>query len=315
MEPTQELQAAAAEIARPPKKKRFFSGLDKKQAVYGYLFLAPTCILFFIFSLIPTVLGIMYSFTDMAPGYPWEFGWTIGNYKYLFSDMVYLHSILNVFVYTLMSVPMSVVFSLLVAVLLNRKTRGIKFFRVIYYLPAVTSGVATAFVWRWMYNETYGLFNTILTDWFGMEEGLQWVNTQNYFAMFCIALVTTWTGIGGNMLIYLAGLQSISPELYEAAELDGANGWQRLIRITVPLLSPTTYFITTMALIGSFQLFDVVAMIGGDGNYYAQTPVTQIEAAFRHGTGGMASAMSVILFAVIMIVTFITQKLIKEKQV
>ena len=288
--------------------------LGRKQAVYGYLFLAPTLILFCIFSLVPTAMGFMYSFTDMAPGYPWDFNWTIGQYKYIFSDTVYLHSILNVLVYTLMSVPMAVISSLLVAVLLNRTVRGIKVFRVIYYLPAVTSGVATAFVWRWMFNESHGLFNTILTDWFHMEKGLQWVGTQNYFAMFCIAMVTTWTGLGGNMLVYLAGLQSISPELYEAADLDGANGWHKLIHIIVPLLSPTTYFIMTMGLIGSFQLFDIVAMIGGSGHYYTQTPVTQIEAAFRHGEGGMASAMSVVLFAVIMIVTFITQGVVREKK-
>ena len=146
--------------------------LGRKQAVYGYLFLAPTLILFCIFSLVPTAMGFMYSFTDMAPGYPWDFNWTIGQYKYIFSDTVYLHSILNVLVYTLMSVPMAVISSLLVAVLLNRKVRGIKVFRVIYYLPAVTSGVATAFVWRWMFNESHGLFNTILTDWFHMEKGL-----------------------------------------------------------------------------------------------------------------------------------------------
>lgn len=298
-----------------PTAKKRLRKLGAKQAVYGWLFLAPTLILFCVFSLVPTAMGFMYSFTDMTPGYPWDFQWTVAQYKYIFTDKIYLHSILNVLVYTLMSVPMAVVTSLLVAVLLNRKVRGIKFFRVLYYLPAVTSGVATAFVWRWMFNESYGLFNTVLTDVFHLKKGLQWVGTQNYFSMFCIAMVTTWTGLGGNMLVYLAGLQSISPELYEAADLDGANAWHKLIHIIVPLLSPTTYFIMTMGLIGSFQLFDVVAMIGGSGHYYTQTPVTQIEAAFRHASGGMASAMSVVLFAVIMIVTFITQGVVRERKV
>ena len=259
-------------------------------------------------------MGFVYAFTNMAPGEPWSFDWTLSNFEFIFNDLIYLHSILNVLVYCLMSVPMTIVTSLLVAALLNRKLRGVKFFRVLYYLPAVTSGVATAFVWRWLYNDTYGLFNTILTQWFGMEEGLDWVSSQSYFAMFCIALVSTWTGLGGNMLIYLAGMQAISPEIYEAADLDGANGWQKLIHITVPLLRPTTYFILTMSLIGAFQLYDIVAMIGADSNYYTQTPVTQIEAAFRHGEGGMASAQSVVLFVVIMVVTFLTQKLVKEEQ-
>lgn len=295
-------------------KRHRFSRLQLKEALHGYLFLAPTIVLFTIFSLVTVIMGFVYAFTDMAPGEPYSFNWTLANFEYIFNDTVYLHSILNVLIYCLMSVPMTIVSSLLVAALLNRKLRGIKFFRVFYYLPAVTSGVATAFVWRWLYNDSYGLFNTILTQWFGMEEGIQWVTAQNYFAMFCIAIVTTWTGLGGNMLIYLAGMQSISPELYEAAELDGVNGWQKLMKITVPLLRPTTYFILTMTLIGAFQLFDIVAMIGGGDNYYTQTPVTQIEASFRHGEGGMASAQSVILFIVIMIVTFITQRFVKERK-
>lgn len=301
-------------MAATQTKKKRMSKLERKEATYGYLFLVPTIVLFTIFSLVTVIMGFVYAFTNMAPGNPWEFEWTISNFEFIFNDLIYLHSILNVLVYCLMSVPMTIVTSLLVAALLNRKLRGVKFFRVLYYLPAVTSGVATAFVWRWLYNDTYGLFNTILTQWFGMEEGLDWVSSQSYFAMFCIALVSTWTGLGGNMLIYLAGMQAISPEIYEAADLDGANGWQKLIHITVPLLRPTTYFILTMSLIGAFQLYDIVAMIGADSNYYTQTPVTQIEASFRHGEGGMASAQSVVLFVVIMVVTFLTQKLVKEEQ-
>ena len=290
------------------------SKLERKEAVCGYLFLVPTVVLFTTFSLVTVIMGFIYAFTDMAPGRPENFTWTISNFEFIFKDKIFLHSILNVLVYCLMSVPMTIVTSLLVAALLNRKLRGVKFFRVLYYLPAVTSGVATAFVWRWLYNDTYGLFNTILTQWFGMKEGIHWVTSQSYFAMFCIAIVSTWTGLGGNMLIYLAGMQAISPELYEAAELDGANAWQKLIKITVPMLRPTTYFILTMSLIGAFQLFDIVAMIGGGDNYYTQTPVTQIEASFRHGDGGMASAQSVVLFIVIMVVTFLTQKIVKEEQ-
>lgn len=289
------------------------SKLRVKEAIQGYLFLAPTLILFTIFSLVTVLMGFIYAFTDMAPGNPDNFNWTLANFQYIFQDKIYLHSILNVFIFALMSVPLSIVSSLLVAALLNRKVKGIKIFRVLYYLPAITSGIATAFIWKWLYNDNYGLLNTILTQWFGLE-GIKWVSSQSYFAMFCVAIVSAWTGLGGNMLIYLAGMRSISPELYEAADLDGASGFQKLMHITVPLLSPTTYFIMTMSLIGAFQLYDVVAMIGAGDNYYTQTPVMQITAAFRHGEGGMASAMSVVLFVVIMVVTFITQGLVKERK-
>ena len=293
------------------QKRKGMSKLRVKEAVQGYLFLVPTLVLFTVFSLVTVLMGIIYAFTDMAPGSPESFHWTFANFQYIFQDKMYLHSILNVFIFALMSVPLTVVSSLLVAALLNREMKGIKVFRVLYYLPAVTSGIATAYIWKWLYNDSYGLFNTVIQAFGG--QGIKWVTAQNYFAMFCVAIVSAWTGLGGNMLVYLAGMRSISPELYEAAELDGANGFQKLIYITVPLLNPTTYFIMTMSLIGAFQLYDVVAMIGAGDNYYTQTPIMQITGAFRHGEGGMASAMSVVLFVVIMIVTFITQGLVKEK--
>ena len=292
--------------------KQGMSKLRIREAVQGYLFLVPTMVLFTVFSLVTVLMGIIYAFTDMAPGNPEIFHWTIANFKYIFQDKIYLHSILNVFIFALMSVPLTIISSLLVAALLNRNLKGIKVFRVLYYLPAVTSGIATAYIWKWLYNDNYGLLNTIIQGLGG--HGIKWVSAQNYFAMFCIAIVSAWSGLGGNTLIYLAGMRSISPELYEAADLDGATGFQKLIHITIPLLNPTTYFIMTMSLIGAFQLYDVVAMIGAGDNYYTQTPIMQITGAFRHGEGGMASAMSVVLFVVIMVVTFITQRVVKEKK-
>ena len=288
------------------------SKLRIREAIQGYVFLVPTLVLFTIFSGVTVLMGIFYAFTDMAPGNPETFHWTFQNFKFIFEDKIYLHSILNVFIFALMSVPLTIISSLLVAALLNRKMKGIKVFRVLYYLPAVTSGIATAYIWKWLYNENYGLFNTIIQGLGG--HGIKWVTAQNYFAMFCVAIVSAWTSLGGNVLVYLAGMRSISPELYEAADLDGATGFQKLVHITIPLLNPTTYFIMTMSLIGAFQLYDVVAMIGAGENYYTQTPVMQITGAFRHTQGGMASAMSLVLFVVIMVATFITQGIVKERK-
>lgn len=285
------------------------SKIRRKQTVYGILFLLPTLILFTVFTVIPVLMGIYIAFCDFNL---LELTWNgMDNFRWMWENTVYLHSLLNILVYVVLFVPQTIILSLLAANLLNRKARGIKVFRVLYYLPAVTSGVAVAFVWKWMFNEYYGIFNSILPF------DLKWHNSSGYFSMFSISLVTVWTSIGGNMLVFLAGLQGISPELYEAAEIDGANGFQKLTRITVPLLAPTTYFVLTMSLIGAFQLFDVVQMMGA-GNYYTQTPVTLIYGAFGKLEGGRAAAESLVLFAVIMAVTFLTQgisKLVSKTEV
>lgn len=290
--------AAGATQVRAKKSR-----IMRKQSVCGILFLAPSMLLFVVFTVIPVVMGMYIAFCDYNLRDPvvWS---GLANMKWIWENKIYLHSLLNVLVYVVFFVPQTIILSLLAANLLNRKARGIKVFRVLYYLPAVTSGIAVAFVWKWMFNEYYGLFNAILPG------SLKWQNSSSYFAMFAISMVTVWTSIGGNMLVFLAGLQGISPELYEAAAIDGANGFQKLVRITVPLLAPTIYFVLTMSLIGAFQLFDVVQMMGA-GNYYTQTPVTMIYGAFGKLKGGRAAAESLILFAVIMIVTFITQGITK----
>lgn len=297
-----------SEVLKPAMRK---SKLQRQQRIYGYAFLAPTLIFFLIFTVVPLVLAFYLAFTNfnLIDDFSWA-GWK--NFELAFKDKYFLNSMLNILIYVVMSVPLGIVSSLLVANLVNTKLRGAKVFRVLYYLPAVTSGVATAFVWKWMYNYSYGMFNTILQA-FNLPS-VKWLDAHNYLPLFSLALISVWSGIGGNMLIFLAAFNGISPELYEAAEIDGANAFQKLTRITVPMIAPTMYFILTMSLIGSFQLFDTVYMITGGGPlHFTQTPVLRIyNLAFPKFQGGRGSAMSVILFAVIMAVTFITQRFVKE---
>lgn len=297
-----------SQVLKPALRK---SKLQRMQRVYGYAFLTPTVIFFLIFTVVPLILAFYLAFTNfnLVDDFSWA-GWK--NFQLAFKDKYFMNSLLNVFIYVVMSVPLGIVCSLLVANLVNSKTKGSKVFRVLYYLPAVTSGVATAFVWKWMYNYSYGLFNTVLQA--IHLPRVEWLDSHSYLPMFSLALISIWSGIGGNMLIFLAAFKGISPELYEAAEIDGANGFQKLMRITIPMIAPTLYFILTMSLIGAFQLFDTVYMITGGGPlHFTQTPVLRIYMlAFPKFQGGRGSAMSVILFAIIMIVTFITQKLVKE---
>lgn len=293
-----------------PNKSR----LKFKEGVWAWSLLSPTLILFVVFTMIPLIMAVYLSFTnydlfsDFSPA-----GWE--NYEKLFSDSVigkdFWRSIINVLIFVLMSVPMNVAGSLLIANLVNSKLKGMKIYRFIYYLPAVTSGVATAFCWKWLLNYNNGLINALITSLGG--DKIDWLGSYNYLPLFAIAIISTWGALGGNMLIYLAALKGINPDLYEAADLDGANGVKKFFYITLPSVRPTTFFIVTMSLIGAFQLFDTVWFVTGE-SVFTQTPVVQIyNMAFRRFNAGLGSAMSVVLFFIIMAVTFVVQKLLKEK--
>jgi multiple sugar transport system permease protein len=301
------------EIALPdlPRNKDKFK---TREGLWAWGLLSPTLILFVVFTLIPLVMAIYLSFTSYDLFYDYTFvGWA--NYATLFSDSVkgtdFWHSILNVLLFVVMSVPLSVISSLLVANLVNSKLRGVKVYRFLYYLPAVTSGVATAFCWRWLLNYNNGLINNIIVSLGG--ERVDWLGSYSYLPLFTIAIISTWSGLGGNMLIYLAALKGVNPDVYEAAQMDGANAFQRLIHITLPSVRSTTFFIVTMSIIGAFQLFDTVYLVTG-GGAYTNTPVLLIYTmAFRRFEAGYGSAMSVMLFIIIMIVTFVVQKFMKGK--
>lgn len=290
------------------------SKLKRKEGVWAWSLLAPTLILFVVFTLIPLIMAVYLSLTnyDLFENYTFA---GLDNYEKIFSGGViskdFWKSIGNVLLFVVMSVPMNVVGSLLIANLVNSKLKGMKIFRFIYYLPAITSGVATAFCWKWLLNYNNGLINALITSMGGAR--IDWLGSYSYLPLFAIAIIATWGALGGNMLIYLAALKGINPDLYEAADLDGANGFKKFIYITLPSVRPTTFFIVTMSLIGAFQLFDTVWFVTGE-SVFTQTPVIQIyNMAFRRFEAGVGSAMSVVLFFIIMIVTFVVQKLMKER--
>ncbi|MDF2699559.1 MAG: sugar transporter permease [Haloplasmataceae bacterium] len=292
------------------KKQDSLSGLLKRQSRIAYLFILPVIIFFTIFTIIPLVMSLVLSFTDYNMVNKMDFV-GLENFIHALKDKYFIGSIKNVLLYTIMFVPIAIFSSLLVASLLDNDLRGKKFFRAIYYLPALTSSVATAFIWQWLMNPSYGLINQILNT-IGIK-GVEWLNSPKT-ALFSIVIISVWGSLGGNMLIYLAALRGIPSNIYEACKMDGANFFQKLVFITIPLLRPTTYFILTMSLIGSFQLFDIVYLLTGGGPVGSTTtPVHQIYMnAFGEFKGGLGSAMSVILFFIIMTITLLTQKLVKE---
>ena len=291
---------------RKHKRSLFF-----KQRLMGYVFLLPTAVLFLIFTVVPFIMAFYLSFFEYNL---LEVGEFVGfeYYSTAFSNTEFMKSFLNILIYAVMYVPSIIIISLLAAVLGNSELFGSKAMRIIFYLPCITGSIATAYVWRWMFDVDSGVFNGIL-GMFGLPES-QWLSSRSYLVMVCVVMVSVWSGIGNNMLIFLAALKGVSPELYEAAKLDGANKMQTLWYITVPSIAPTMYFITTMSIIGAFQMFDLVyAMVPGNSMEWGRTPVVMIyEIGFTRFRGGLGTAMSIILFAVIMVVTFLFQRVAKE---
>ena len=291
---------------RKHKRSLFF-----KQRLMGYIFLLPTVVLFLIFTVVPFIMAFYLSFFEYNL---LEVGEFVGfeYYSTAFTNTEFMKSFLNILVYAVMYVPSIIIISLLAAVLGNSELFGSKAMRIIFYLPCITGSIATAYVWRWMFDVESGVFNGIL-GMFGLPES-QWLSSRSYLVMVCVVMVSVWSGIGNNMLIFLAALKGVSPELYEAAKLDGANKMQTLWYITVPSIAPTMYFITTMSIIGAFQMFDLVyAMVPSNSMEWGRTPVVMIyEIGFTRFRGGLGTAMSIILFAVIMIVTFLFQRVAKE---
>src|SRR5690606_1484175 len=276
----------------------------------GLLFVAPSILLFLIFVILPAITALYLSFTryDILTPAQWI---GLDNYKRILDDTLFHRSLRNIVMYVAMYVPSMIALSLLLAMALNRKRPGVVFFRAVYYLPVVTSPVAAATVWTWLLHKDFGAVNEAL-GWFGIA-GPAWL-AQSNTALYAIVLVTLWRGIGGNMIIYLAGLQGVPGELVEAAKLDGASGIQVFRDVTWPMLRTTTLFVVTVTLIGSFQLFDqAYVMTQGGPGYATLTPVYSIYAnGFERLQMGYASSQAFVVFLIILFVTLIQLRINRE---
>jgi multiple sugar transport system permease protein len=226
------------------------------------------------------------------------------NYAHLLTDPATHQAFLHTVYYIVGYLPLVYIGGLALALALNTRLRGRAFLRGVYFLPVITSWVVVALVWRWLLNPSTGVVNTVLA-WFGIEGPGWWADPA--WAMPSIILASAWKDLGFVMVILLAGLQAINPDLYEAAEIDGAGWWRRLFGITLPMLSPSTFFVIVLSLINGFQVFDqVFVMTGGGPNNSSQVVVQQVyDLTFRYGQAGMASALSWLLFFVILVVTLI----------
>ncbi|WP_232058095.1 carbohydrate ABC transporter permease [Cohnella abietis] len=274
----------------------------------AFVFLLPAVLGLIAFQLLPMISSIFISFSDWDLLSKWTqihfIGWT--NYVEVFSNEKSYTSIKNVFIFLIGYMPVITLLGIMFAVLLNRNIRAIKLYRAAIFVPVITSWVAVSIVWRWLLNGQSGLINYALSK-IGIE-GPIWLQ-DDHWAMVAIIAVTIWKDIGFVSIILLAGLQDISEDYYEAANLDGASAWSKLIKITIPLLSPTLFFIITISLINSFQVFDqVLIMTNGGPAGATSTIVEQVyRNAFQFNKMGFAAAQSWVLFVIIFSVTMVMQ--------
>ncbi|EOL44669.1 hypothetical protein RV11_GL002418 [Enterococcus phoeniculicola] len=278
-------------------------GSKKNNILWICLFLLPSLIGFLVFIIYPVFYSLGVSFTDWDLINPMKF---IGlrNYQTLLADPKFWNSLKNTFLFILGYLPSVMILGLAVALLLNGKLRLKPFFRGVYFLPVVTSWVAVSLVWKWLFNPKFGLINYFLSL-VGVH-GPNWLNDPKV-AMLAIIITSVWKDIGFIMVLYLGGLQNISPSLYEAANIDGADKWHQFWRITLPMLKPTTFFVSMISLINSFQVFDQVNIMTEGGPGDATTVLVQniYNSAFKYSEMGYAAAMSWILFLIILVVSLV----------
>ncbi len=300
----------SATLSRPPAaRRRWGRGYMFERQLAAYLFVLPSLLFLAIFVVYPIVSAFylsLHRYNLLEPPV-WD---GIGRYALLLEDTRFFKAIGNTMLFAVMTVPAGTAISLLLAVLINQPLRAIYFFRTAYYLPVVTSFVAVSFIWLWIYEPQFGVLNQLLER-LGLPT-FAWLRDPNT-AMLSIAILSIWKNAGYNMIIFLAGLQGIPKYLYEAAEIDGASAVQRFWYITVPMLSPTTFFVFVVYFIGALQMFTQSWILTQGGPLDSTLTVVYLiyQNGFEFLKMGSAAAMSVILFILIAVVTYINTRIVR----
>ena len=292
---------------KEPKAK--MSAAAKNEAVWAWAFIAPTMLGLIILNFYPAVNTVYQSFCktgDFGRGNTFV---GLANYSAALSAGETWHSLWNTIKYAIIEVPFGVVIALILAVFLNKKLKGTSAFRTIFFLPMVCAPAAVAMVWKWLYNQQFGLLNNIF------HTNIAWISDPK-LAWISIGVIGVWSVIGYNMVLFISGLQEIPGDYYEAAAIDGATGIRQFLHITVPLLSPTTFFIVQTRLIGALTVFDLMFMVMDKTNVALQNTQSIVYLfytyAFTNGNKGYGATLVVVLVAFIMIVTVIMQRAEKK---
>lgn len=286
--------------------KHKMSALERREALSGYLYILPNFVGFLIFTAIPIVAGMVISFTDYT-GFAGARFTGIANYAKMFGDSQFIAALKNNLFYSLTSVPLTILTALALALLLNRNWRGTGLFKTLYFFPNLTSMVAVSCVFMLLFEPNNGPVNHFLAS-IGIPENLlpKWFFSSKT-ALFTVVIVVVWKQAGYYMIMFLAGLKNIPSHLYEAARIDGAGAWCCFRHVTWPMLSPTTFMVTILCVIASFQVFDIINVTtkGGPGRATTVLVFRIYREAFNNWKMGYASAIAYFLFVMILLVTLI----------
>jgi multiple sugar transport system permease protein len=282
---------------------------EKREMIWGWAFILPTILGLVILNFYPVINTIYQSFCktgDFGAGNTWV---GLKNYKEVFAATETWQSLWNTIKYAIIEVPFGVTIALILAVLMQQKIKGKSVFRTIFFLPMVCAPAAVAMVWKWLYNQQFGLLNHIF------HSNVAWISNPN-IAWISVGVIGVWSIIGYNMVLFIGGLQEIPKDYYEAADIDGASRINQFFNITIPLLSPTTFFIVQTRIIGALTVFDLMFMVMDKTNV-ALTKTQSIvylfyTYAFTNGNKGYGAALVMLLVVFIMIITFILQKCEKK---
>lgn len=310
--PASRTSATSATVTEPRRRHRRQSSALRQQERYGFLFVSPSIILFAIFMVIPVVMALFLGFTDYSV--IGDTQWVgLDNFRSMINDPFFAKAMSNTVIYAVMYVPAGLCVALGTALLLNARRAGVRLFRTFFYIPVISSTVATATMWYWLLNPSQGVFNKALAL-VGID-GPAWLYNSQW-AMTAIVMMSVWSTFGTNMVLFLAGLQNIPGDLYEAATLDGAGAFARFWHVTLPGLSRTTFFVVTLLIISAFQVFDQAYVLtqGGPGN----STLTIVYYIYNQGFGGLkmgyASAMSFALTLVILVFTIINNAVSSRRE-
>jgi multiple sugar transport system permease protein len=297
------MAVAQAASQKGGSRLSYFRSLRWQEAKWGYLFLAPNLLLFLIFTVYPVFASFFYSLNAWDLHTPMRF---IGldNYKNLALDPTFRKVLGNTFYYTFALIPFQTALGLLIAIGLNQRIKGMTAYRALYFVPVVTSMIAVSMVWQWMYQPEYGVINSLLKL-VGIE-GPNWLYSKTW-AMPSVILMSIWKNVGYSVVLYLAALQGVPESLYESAEIDGASQWNRFLHITFPLISPTTFFIIVLSVIGSFQSFDQIYVLTQGGPARATSVIVHYlyQNGFQFLQMGYAAAIAYVLFALLLVFTLL----------
>ncbi|WCQ69475.1 carbohydrate ABC transporter permease [Streptococcus pasteurianus] len=284
-----------------------------REAMWGLLFVAPTIIGLIVLNIIPIIQTMKLSFFKSGDFGRGDIFIGLENYRRLFSDAQVWSATWNTVKYTLLVVPITVGISLILATLLNTNIKGKHLYRTIYFLPMVAAPAAVTMVWKWLFNTDFGLINFFLGK-IGIGK-INWLEDPN-IALYSIALIGIWSAIGYNMILLLAGLQEIPKDYYESAKIDGASSIKQFFSITIPLLSPTLFFVVVTSIISSMQVFDSIYMIVGPSSPAYDKTVSLVylfyNNSFKYADRGYGSAIIMLLLALILIITVIQMKVQKR---